>query len=68
MCGARGQLRRRVIGQLRIPSVESGVAAADGIVLVPPVIIFVRQFVERDDLSGLLRVLCSGGFGEESLV
>jgi len=37
----------RKVGQPIVPSVEAGVAARDRIVLVPPVVVIVRQFVER---------------------
>ena len=37
----------RKVGQPIVPSVEAGVAARDRIVLVSPVVVIVRQFVER---------------------
>jgi hypothetical protein len=40
---------RRIIGQPIVPRMQSGVAAADRIILIAPGVVIVRQFVQRRD-------------------
>ncbi len=39
----------RIIGQPIVPRMQSGVAAPDGIILIAPGVVVVRQFVQRRD-------------------
>src|SRR6266516_6969779 len=40
---------RRIIGQPIVPGMQSGVTAADRIILIPPGVVIVRHLVQRRD-------------------
>ena len=59
LCALR-RFGRRIIGQPIVPRMQSGVAAADRIILIAPGIVILRQFVLRRDRR--IRVLIFKGF------
>ena len=59
MLRALRNLGRRIIGQLIVPRMQSGVAAADRIILIAPGIVVVRHFVQRRDCG--IRILIFKG-------
>ena len=47
MLGALRDFSWRIIGQPIVPGVKSGLAAADGIILIPPRVVVVCELVQR---------------------